>query len=124
MTQSGSQDSGTWQLPEELRQMAESGDAEIVQEVLTVFQTDTASRLKSLQAALATANTAQVRTQAHSIKGSAGQVGALGFAALCQRIEQEAARGSSEELAALVRELESSFAEVCRAIKAGQESLG
>ena len=66
--------------------MAEGGDSEIVLEVLSVFQTDTAARLRTLQAALAAGDTAQVRTQAHSIKGSASQVGALGLAALCQSI--------------------------------------
>jgi HPt (histidine-containing phosphotransfer) domain-containing protein len=93
--------------------MAEGGDAEIVQEVLTAFQTDTATRLKSLQESLAAGDTAQIRTQAHSIKGSASQVGAMGIAALCQRIEHEAGQSSVWEL---VRELETSFAEVCRAI--------
>jgi HPt (histidine-containing phosphotransfer) domain-containing protein len=103
--------------------MAEGGDSEIVQEVLTVFQTDTATRLRSLQAGLAAGNTAQVRTQAHSIKGSASQVGAAGIAALCQRIEHEAEQGLSDALTAMVRELETSFADVCRAITAGQDAM-
>jgi len=103
--------------------MAEGGDAEIVQEVLTVFQTDTATRLKSLEASLAAGDTAKVRTQAHSIKGSASQVGALGFAALCQRIEQESEHGPSDALTAMVRELETSFADVCRAITASQDAM-
>jgi HPt (histidine-containing phosphotransfer) domain-containing protein len=98
--------------------MAEGGDAEIVREVLTVFQTDTATRLKSLETALAAGNMALVRTQAHSIKGSASQVGAPGVAALCQRIEREADPVAISEL---LRELESSFAQVCRLIT---ESLG
>jgi HPt (histidine-containing phosphotransfer) domain-containing protein len=123
MTQSGPRGSSEWQLPEELRQMAEGGDSEIVLEVLSVFQTDTASRLRTLQAALAAGDMAQVRTQAHSIKGSASQVGALGLAAVCQSIEHEAAQGPTASLTALVRELETSFPEVCRAITAGQDSL-
>jgi HPt (histidine-containing phosphotransfer) domain-containing protein len=103
--------------------MAESGDSEIVHEVLSVFQTDTVSRLGSLKAGLAANDTAQVKTQAHSIKGSASQVGALGMATLCQRIESEAAAGGVD-LPRLVHELETGFAEVSRAITAGKASLG
>ena len=115
--------SGEWKLPDELRQMAEGGDVEIVLEVLSVFQTDTATRLRSLQAGLAAGNTAQVKTQAHSIKGSASQVGALGIAALCQRIEHEAVQGQSEALTTLVHELEAAFPDVCRAIAVGQDAI-
>jgi HPt (histidine-containing phosphotransfer) domain-containing protein len=121
--QPGSRSSGEWQLPDELRQMAESGDSEIVDEVLTVFRTDTATRLQSLKAALAAGNAAQVKTQAHSIKGSASQVGAMGMASLCQRIEHEAAERTSAELALWMAELEAGFAEVCRAISAAQDSM-
>jgi HPt (histidine-containing phosphotransfer) domain-containing protein len=121
--QPGSHKTGEWQLPEELRQMAESGDSEIVHEVLSIFQTDTAKRLQSLRAGLAANDAAQVKTQAHSIKGSASQVGALGMAAVCQRIENEAGAGSTE-LTRLVQELEAGFAEVSQAITAGKASLG
>ena len=100
----------------------EAGDAEIVQEVLTVFQTDTATRLESLQAAAAASDMPRVKSQAHSIKGSAGQVGAIGMAALCQRIEQQAGQGA--QVAPLVGELTEAFARVCQAIAAEQELLG
>jgi HPt (histidine-containing phosphotransfer) domain-containing protein len=117
--QPGQRGSGEWSLPEELRQMAEGGDSEIVVEVLTVFQSDTAKRIQALETALAGGDTAVVRTQAHSIKGSASQVGAAGLAALCQRIERTAPQGPSSELSALVGQLSPTFAEVSRAITAG-----
>jgi histidine phosphotransfer protein HptB len=114
---------GEWKLPDELRQMAEGGDVEVVREVLTIFRTDTATRLQSIQAALASGNSAQVRMQAHTIKGSASQVGAMGLAELCRRIEREAAEGRTAGLPALIGELETCVAAVSRAIAAGQDAL-
>jgi HPt (histidine-containing phosphotransfer) domain-containing protein len=102
--------------------MAEGGDSEIVVEVLTVFQSDTAKRIQALETALAGGDTVIVRTQAHSIKGSASQVGAPGLGALCQRIERAAGQGPSSELSALVSELGPSFAKVSRAITAGLDA--
>ncbi len=120
---SESRSSGEWKLPEELRQLADAGDAAIVVEVLTVFQTDTATRLSTLRSAIAESNLPLIKNQAHSIKGSSSQIGAMGMAALCLRMEQEAMQGQTSSLAALMTELEAGFAEVCRAITADMASL-
>ena len=104
-----------WVLPEELRQLAES-DEDLVTEVLTVFQSDTADRIQRLRAALAQDDRRQVRSQAHAIKGSAGQVGAGGVHELCRQLEVMAFSADKPVLHDLVGRLDASFAGVCRAM--------
>jgi HPt (histidine-containing phosphotransfer) domain-containing protein len=106
-----------WALPEELRQLAES-DEDLVNEVLSVFQSDTADRIRKLRAALDQGDRQQVRHQAHAIKGSAGQVGAAGVSELCRQLELYALTGETPVLLDLTARLEVSFADVCRAMSA------
>ncbi len=108
--------SRSWSLPEELRQLAGSGEEELVQEVLAVFQSDTADRLAKLQGALAGNDRTQVKSEAHAIKGSSGQVGAAAMAAICQSIESRALTAGSAELQDLTRQLAAAFDEVVRAM--------
>ena len=42
-----------WAVPATLRQLAECGDAELVEELIAMFQTDTSSRLEVLRHAVA-----------------------------------------------------------------------
>lgn len=109
--------SGPWTLPDELRQLAES-DEGLVKEVLHVFQTDTTDRLSKLRAALDRNDLAQVRNQAHAIKGSAGQVGAIEVAALCREIESRALASDPTTLRPLLARVETAFEDVCRAMSA------
>jgi len=53
-----------------------------------------------------------VRTEAHTIKGSALQVGANRVAESCRRLEAEARQARSEDLVPLFRALLGSFDEV------------
>jgi HPt (histidine-containing phosphotransfer) domain-containing protein len=107
---------GPWVLPDELRQLAESGEGDLVQEVLTIFQGDTSKRLETVRAALAGNDRKELKNQAHAIKGSSGQVGATAVAPICQQLESQASTGSHAQLEELVRQLESAFADVCRAM--------
>jgi HPt (histidine-containing phosphotransfer) domain-containing protein len=107
-----------WVLPEELRQLAGQGENGLVQELLAVFRTDTAERLTKLQNALDDHNHSEVRAQAHAIKGSAGQVGAMAVAEICRSIESQALTARRGELDDLARQLHAAFAEVLRAMNA------
>jgi HPt (histidine-containing phosphotransfer) domain-containing protein len=103
-----------WILPETLQLMADSGDAEIVAEILDIFKMDTAQRLQVLREALSRTDRVRVQQQAHSIKGSAVQVGANSLAALCQQIELDAGTQPCGELASLVGQAEADFESLCR----------
>src|SRR5689334_2264582 len=109
---------GSWVLPEELRQLAECGDESLVKEVLNVFRTDTAERLAKLRNALERGDLAQVKGQAHSMKGSASQVGARSVAMLCQQIEAEALTADPATLRDVVDRVEAEFAAVIRVMPA------
>ena len=107
-----------WVLPEELRQIADWGDESLVKEVLDVFRSDTAERLVKLQTALAQDDRAQVKSQAHAIKGSASQVGAKLVTSLCQQLELQATTADAAVLADFTSRLQTEFEVVCQAMLA------
>jgi HPt (histidine-containing phosphotransfer) domain-containing protein len=106
---------GPWVLPDELRLLAEA-DENLVNEVLSVFRTDTAERFAKLKAALAQDDRTTVRNHAHAMKGSSGQVGAFEVATFCRQIEAEAINGPPETLKDLIARAEAAFAEVLQAM--------
>ena len=65
-----------WALPDALQQLAECGEQDIVTEILSLFQSDTDSRLRLLRGAVERGDRSRARAEGHSLKGSAVQVGA------------------------------------------------
>jgi HPt (histidine-containing phosphotransfer) domain-containing protein len=104
--------SDVWVLPAALQQLEECGEAALVEELIAIFQTDTASRLETLARAVEAADGVGTRTEAHTIKGSALQVGASRMADLCRQMEVEARKVPPENLAPLFHALLRSFDEV------------
>lgn len=98
-------DSGvTWRLPEELVELGRETGMGMLTELLTIFEEDTAERLKALRAAIQKDDHAEIRRQAHSLKGGALQIGANRFAGYCREMEGMAQQaGKPEHLALLVR---------------------
>jgi HPt (histidine-containing phosphotransfer) domain-containing protein len=105
-----------WEFPEALRLLAECGDTGLVEELVAIFQADTIARLKVLGRAVAAGDLDVVRAEAHSIKGSALQVGAGRVAELCKQMEIEARKPAPQELFSLLVRTEQRFDEVCRAM--------
>lgn len=105
-----------WSLPEALQQLAVAGEREIVAEVLTLFQSDTESRLQDLRSAVLTGDRKRVRAQAHSLKGSAVQVGANALGQSCRQLEMTAE--TCLDLTPLLEEIATRFAAVSKAIDA------
>jgi HPt (histidine-containing phosphotransfer) domain-containing protein len=108
----GSEFSDVWVLPAALRQLEECGEADLMEELIAIFQTDTAERLEVLGRAVETADFPTVRTEAHTIKGSALQVGANRVAESCRQIESEARKARSEDLVPFFHALLRSFNEL------------
>ena len=98
-----------WVLPEELRYLALSGDTQVVGELIALFKKDVAARLQLLREAVMTDDLATGAAQAHSIKGSAVQMGALQLAATCRHMELDAANHVKENLQRLLLEAEAEF---------------
>jgi HPt (histidine-containing phosphotransfer) domain-containing protein len=99
-------------LPAALRQLLEGGESGLVEELIAIFQEDAAERLALLAHALESADYSTVRQEAHTIKGSALQVGANRVAEASRQLEMEARKPQPEVLPALYRALLSNFDEV------------
>ncbi len=89
--------------------LIEEIDLDGVQEMLAVFLKETATRLASLRVGAATLEHAQIRDEAHTLKGSAGTVGLGCLAALAAVLERSADSVAGEELLRLLVELETCF---------------
>jgi histidine phosphotransfer protein HptB len=69
-------------------------------------------RIRKIKNGLAGGNAPGVRAEAHAIKGSAGQVGAMHVSQLCREIEAAALRQDLAEAGRLLPQLEDAFAAV------------
>ncbi len=94
-----------------LASLQEDGEPDLLVELITLFLQETSARLTDLAGAPIDApSTARV---AHSIKGSAGNLGASGLQALAARLEAAAEEGQPEHtLRMLVAEIEAEFRRV------------
>jgi histidine phosphotransfer protein HptB len=103
-----------WTLPDALQELALGGEQDIVAEVLALFQSDTQCRLGTLRAAVESDDRPRVRAQAHSLKGSAVQVGATVLADSCR--EMELAAEARPDLVPLLEKIEARFSQVSNLI--------
>ncbi|HEX3742620.1 MAG TPA: Hpt domain-containing protein [Bryobacteraceae bacterium] len=118
----GSNAPDAWVLPAALQQLQECGEESLVEELIEIFQTDTASRLELLARAVQTADYTTARQEAHTIKGSALQVGAVRFGDICRQMETEARKPEPVDLNPLFGALMASFEEVRVVLAARQSS--
>ncbi len=75
-------------------------------------------RLRALHEALAAGDAEGVRQQAHSFKGSSGNLGALRVTGLCLEIEQYARDRDLAAAGTLMEALENEFQKSCEALGA------
>jgi HPt (histidine-containing phosphotransfer) domain-containing protein len=125
MTSSPPQDSQTtplmrpfseaWSLPPTLLELT-SGDNELLAVVVDLFSTDTAARMQQVRSALAVSEFSLIQEQAHTITGSARQVGADAVADACQELENAANRKEALHVAAGVNSVQEVPDEIRRAM--------
>lgn len=99
---------------ENLRQLTIPGEPDVLSEVLNLFLQDVPQRVERLRNAFTAGNIQEVRRVAHSLKGSAGNIGAQSMFEACRRIDE------LDDLAAagpLVGALEVEFGKVEREIR-------
>ncbi len=77
----------SWSMTPELRDI-EDADSGMIQELLTLFLDDSAARLQTLNRACIQEDFNIMHNQAHSLKGSALQMGAPAMASLCAALEK------------------------------------
>ena len=83
------------------------GDDELYQDILAIFMEDTPEQLTVLAAAIAERNEAVMVRQAHSVKGSALNIGADQMANTAARMEVAARAGDLDEVTALMASIQS-----------------
>ena len=88
------------------------GDPGLEREVLQIFARQTSLVLRRVTGA----SPEIAAAAAHTLKGSAGGIGAWRVAEAAERLEQAAGRGSDEILRAAKAELEAASLEACAAI--------
>jgi len=96
----------------ELLQLAESLGGEEARQILDMFIEDSLARLDRLSHAVQSGDGVAARHEAHSLKGSAGSVGAISLWNLCAGLESEVEAVDWQSAAGDVAELRYCLAEL------------
>ena len=105
---------------ETLRHLTTPGEPDVLTEVLQLFLTEVPRRMDRLRNACAAGNIEEVYRAAHSLKGSAGNIGAQRMMGVCRQLDEMGRAGDLTDaaplLAALGIEYERVVAEIDRII--------
>jgi HPt (histidine-containing phosphotransfer) domain-containing protein len=102
---------------ESLRQLTPPGEPDVLKELLTLFLEDVPGRIEKLRAAWQAGDAVGVQRSAHSIKGSAGNIGATELYGVCSRIDAQGRSGDLAPLGPMVESLDAEFAKVTAEIQ-------
>lgn len=85
-----------------LRSLTPPGEPDILAEVLSLFLSEVPPRLERLRNAWADGNIEEVHRAAHSLKGSAGNIGANALFAVCKELDEKSRVGDVSAVGPLV----------------------
>lgn len=105
-----------WTLPDIFQCLEESDAGDSLVELVESFRSDSDSRLARLREALHTGDLERACAEAHSLKGSAHQMGAEALAAECLAIEREIA-GSQAPTASRIDRFQDCLTAACDAMR-------
>ena len=103
--------------PAQLERLNEWGGVELQGKMIGLFLTHAAERLDQIKEGLADGSPEKSETGAHTLKSSAGNVGAQRVQRLAQDAESLAEAGKLDELQVLLPSLEEEFDAACEALK-------
>ncbi len=109
------------QVLEGLRDFQEPGEPDFVGEIIELFTDDTPLQFQAMHAALAAGDITTLQRAAHTLKGSAGNLGAVTLATIAKELELLARGGTIMGSAELVTKLEAEFQRVKAALGQFQE---
>ena len=107
---------------ETLREFQDTGEPDIVAELIEIFLQDTPPRLAAIREALHRADAGEIASAAHALKGSSANLGALQMSALCLKIETLGRAGTVEGADSLLADLEAEFLRVRDALSVEMSS--
>lgn len=102
---------------ESLRQLTPPGEPDVLKEVLQLFLDDVPRRIDRLRTAWQAGNAVEVQRAAHSLKGSAGNLGAHELLDVCRVLDEHGKSGDLSQLLPLVASLEAEYARVAAEIQ-------
>ena len=100
-----------------LRELTPPGEPDVLTEVLQLFLADVPGRIARLRDACAAGNAVEVQRAAHSLKGSAGNIGAHDLYAVCRQLDDQGRSGDLAGAEGLVGALETEYARVATEIQ-------
>jgi CheY-like chemotaxis protein len=92
-----------------LRDLQGEGRPDLLAEVIVIYLRDTPPRLAALHEAVARADAGALRREAHGLKGSSSQIGAVQMARLCTGLEDLAGTTDLTGAAETLRRLDDAF---------------
>ena len=112
-----------WQLSAVLSQFQDDGDYEWIRELIDCCLSDTQQRLTLLREGARNGSFETISAQAHTLKGSARDIGAAAMSEICREIEQKARAREVGDYQTLASQLESSVDDLQRVLVAYRSSL-
>ncbi|MFT5089160.1 MAG: PAS domain S-box-containing protein [Candidatus Latescibacterota bacterium] len=91
-----------------LQALSASGEVSL-SELVAAFAQEGPTRVQAMRQALAAGRGEELQMEAHALKGSAREFGAMRLVEVCQQVEDGAGRGVLAELGALVDRIEGEF---------------
>ncbi|HUQ86982.1 MAG TPA: Hpt domain-containing protein [Vicinamibacterales bacterium] len=101
---------------EGLRRLTPPGEPDVLAEVLKLFLEEVPPRIARLRNALAAGNIQDVQRAAHSLKGSAGNIGARRLFEVCRQLDEISRSGELTTAPWLVEALGLEFGKVASEI--------
>ena len=102
---------------ETLRKLTPPGEPDVLTEVLRIFLDEGPARVARLRNAWTARNIEEVHRSAHSLKGSAGNIGARRLHAVCSQLDEIGESRDLDAAAALVAALDAEFDKVVTEIR-------
>ena len=99
-----------------LRELQIPGEPDPVSELVDLFLEDAAPRLERLQSAFEAMDRPTLTANAHSLKGSASNLGARVLAGYCAEVERQSRAAQDTDLAGLLARIREEFARVQKAL--------
>ena len=97
---------------ESLRQLTPPGEPDVLAEIFNLFLDEVPKRIDALRSAVTSGDAVKVQRTAHSLKGSAGNIGARAMHEVCRQIDERARAGELATLQSLVDTLVAEYGKV------------
>jgi len=100
-----------------VRQMQREGQPDILTRLIDVYLSSSKDLIENLEKALADGDVSGIELNAHTLKSSSANLGAMTFSQLCGELEEAARAGDTTNVQSQVEHITSEFEGVCDALR-------